>query len=141
MEHLEGSLVSLNPEHFLELDSAHSRSEACHKKGSPEPSVVRLFTPVHDCPGCEARVPLTVATTIDGGACSKGVGRPHVIFMLITVGADEAIRVSVSTINDVLLFTLFDGDVGKEEVIGYRFIKSGRSISRECDGFCNPHFF
>ena len=53
----------------------------------------------------------------------------------------DGLKVSVSTIIDVLFFTLFDGDVSKEVGIGYRFIKSGRPISRGCDGFCNPHFF
>ncbi len=51
----------------------------------------RLLAPVHDRPGSEARVPLAVAATVDGGTANEGVGRPSIAFVLLTVVTDEAI--------------------------------------------------
>lgn|GEM_PF-6802576 len=54
-----------------------------------------MLAPVHDRPGCEARVPLAVAATVDGWATGEGVRRPSIAFVLFTIAADEASRESL----------------------------------------------
>lgn len=55
-----------------------------------------MLAPVHDRSGREARVPLAVAATVDGGATGEGVGRPSIIFVLFTITADKASRESLA---------------------------------------------
>jgi hypothetical protein len=95
MEHLEGSLVSLNPEHLFKLNGTHSRSKARYEKGSPKPGVERLLAPIHDGPRSEAGVSFAVAATIDSRTVSKGVWCSYFVFMLFTIPAYEASRESL----------------------------------------------